>query len=243
MNRPDLSKKPDIEAWIKYCRKMMIEVINMGLPIADEALFTHNEWYYTDILSWIAIWARSSEDHEHRMFASMVDHPVWIKNPTSWNIETAINSLLSAQAEHIFLLHRQQVKSSWNHHAHLILRGGNWEPNISLHDLQKAEALLQEKKILNPSIIIDSSHENSINPKTNKKDANLQFPTILNVIKQIKWNPINKTIKGFMVESFIKDWKQDINKKDLELWGQSITDECIWMDKTNEWITNMYKAL
>jgi len=240
--QPDPFEDPDIEKGIFYCRKMMIEILKLGLPIADEFLFTHSFGYFTDLLSWAAIGARSSEDQEHRVFASLFDFPVGIKNPTSGNIEIGINSVISAQNSHHLLLNNQQIKTSGNSYAHLILRGGNNQPNIDLENLKKSSQILKEQ-VKNPGIIIDLSHDNSIDPKTGKKDP-LQQPKVLSdVLKLIKQEELT-TIKGFMLESFIKTGNQDINNlEEINKQGLSITDACLGIQETKDLINEFYKFL
>ena len=242
MNQPDPYKEADIETGIIYCRKMMIDVLNMRLPIADEALFTHNEGYFSDLLSWVAIGARSAEDQEHRIHASMMDVAVGMKNPTSGDIAVSVNSVIAAQYHHVFLLHGNQIRTKGNPYAHLVLRGGK-NPNYDFESLKTATKLLQEKEIKNTAIIVDVSHENSVDPKTKKKNPLLQPNVLANVIDSMKKdNNLYKLIKGFMVESFIKTGKQDLNK-DVDTSGLSITDACIGIEETKEMIENLYKNL
>ncbi len=242
LSQPDPYAKPDIEKGIFYCRKMMLDIINIGLPIADEALFTHNDGYFVDLITWIAIGARSSEDQEHRIFASMIPHPTGIKNPTSGNIPIAINSIIAAQHPHVFALHGRQVQTSGNPYSHLILRGGSSKPNYSLEHIQKSADLMNKKNITNPGIIIDLSHDNSVDPETGKKDP-LRQPLILNEIMDSISNNRNLTqmIKGFMVESFLHDGNQNLKNaksiKEIKA-GLSVTDGCLGWEKTKSMITN-----
>jgi 3-deoxy-7-phosphoheptulonate synthase len=244
MNQPDPFGEPDLEHGIFYCREMMLDILEIGLPIADEALFTHNEGYFNDLISWIAIGARSAEDQEHRVFASMIDHPVGMKNPTSGHIPTGVNSVLSAQHTHVFLLNRKQVRTTGNPHAHLILRGGKRKPNCTPEKLKEAADLL-EKKTKNPSILVDVSHDNCIDPETGEKDPMRQPIVLFKVVESMKKDKmLMKTIKGFMVESFMKSGCQKIEsflKLDTE--GLSIMDPCIGWDETEMLIKEFYKSL
>ena len=246
INQPNPFENPDIEAGIQYCRETMLEIISLDLPIADEALFTHGNGYFDDLLSWVAIGARSSEDQEHRIYASMLDEAVGMKNPTSGDIKKAINSVVAAQNSHTFLLNNTQVTTQGNQHAHLILRGGNGEPNISNKELQKASQILQES-VENPSILIDCSHENSVNEE-GKKDPLKQGDVLKQTIEDMQNEDILKsTIKGFMIESFLKTGKQSIDnaksKNDLDLEGLSITDGCLGIEETKELIKEISKKL
>ena len=110
INQPDPLAEPDIEAGIWYCRKLMTQVVEMGLPIADECLFTHNARGFQELLSWVAIGARSTEDQEHRIFASSLDCPVGMKNPTHGSLKIAVNSILAAQHPHYIVLMAMKLK-------------------------------------------------------------------------------------------------------------------------------------
>ncbi len=248
VNQPDPFAVSDIEKGIYYCRQMMIDVLKIGIPIADEALFTHNEGYFDDLLSWIAIGARSAEDQEHRIYASMINHPVGIKNPTSGDLNIAINSLIAAQHTHVFLLNGRQLRTLGNSHAHLVLRGGNGESNIYLDNLLKAERMLEESNVENFSIVVDCSHDNSIDPSTGKKDPTKQPEVLKRVFEHMKdEKDLMNVIKGFMVESFIKTGNQNLaeakDMKDLDLRGLSVTDPCIGWEETEKLILEIYEEL
>ena len=236
VNQPDPFAEPDITSGIYYCREMMVEIAKLGLPIADEALFTHNDSYFVDLISWIAIGARSTEDQEHRIFASMIPHPVGLKNPTSGEIQKGVNSIVAAQYEHVFGFHGNQIKTHGNPHAHLILRGGNGEPNYDKASLQEAINCLQKAKVQNPAILVDVSHDNSICPNAKSKKPCKQPEIIEDVVNSMQSDEaINQHTKGFMVESFLKEGKQAIKAgmtlSDLE-YGQSITDGCLGWEET-----------
>jgi 3-deoxy-7-phosphoheptulonate synthase len=246
-NHPDPFGEPNIKDGIFYVRKMMVEIAKIGLPMADEAVFTHNDGYVVDLLSWIAIGARSTEDQEHRIFASLIPHPVGMKNPTSGNIQIGINSVIAAQHPHIFSMRGQEYETSGNPHAHLILRGGNKKTNFDREKLEKATHLLQENGIKNPSIVVDASHENSIDPETGKKDPLLQPEVIYDVLATMQQNPdIAQTVKGFMVESFLEDGNQSLGKcassSDIKP-GVSVTDGCIGWEKTEAMILKIAEKL
>lgn len=247
LNQPDPFADADIEAGIYYCRKMMMECVEIGLPLADEALFTHNDSYFVDLLSWVAIGARSAEDQEHRIWASMCDHPVGIKNTTAGEVSKGINSIIAAQHSHVFAIHREQVQTSGNPHAHLILRGGNGTSNYNRETVAEAIELMEKKNIQNPSIIVDASHDNSINPETGKKDPSLQPNVIEHVVEYMKDDPsMYQHIKGFMVESFLNDGNQSVGKFNSAAEmaeGVSITDGCLGWDKTEKMILDLAAQL
>ena len=239
MNSPDPFGKEDIEKGIRDCRSMMRDIAkHYELPLADEALFTHNGGYFEDLLSYVAIGARSSEDHEHRVYASGLEVPVGMKNPTSGNLEVAINSIIAAQHPHKFKFNGHQVQTSGNEYAHLIVRGGDKGPNYEQDIIREVTDEMNKKEIINPAIIVDASHANS------GKNPAIQ-PTILEHMLGYDQELLH-VVKGFMVESFLQDGKQDYTKyrSASELTpGLSITDGCLGWDKTQKLIYAMYDRL
>ena len=236
VNQPNPIAPPDVEAGIKYARKLMVQVIEMGLSIADEALFTHNAKGFIELLAWAAIGARSTEDQEHRIFASAFDCPVGMKNPTSGSIEIGVNSLVAAQRAHTAVFHGNQVETHGNPYAHLVLRGGLDRPNYFLEDLQLSKKILEQSKIINPAIIVDASHDNC---KVNGVKNHLkQIDVVEDVLESLLENKdLRPFVKGFMIESFLKDGAQKIDgivpgKIDME--GLSITDPCLDWDRTEQ---------
>jgi 3-deoxy-7-phosphoheptulonate synthase len=244
VNQPDLNSSPDIEAGIRYCREMMVQIIELGLPIADEALFTHGARGFLELLSWVAIGARSTEDQEHRIFASAVDCAVGMKNPTSGSIEIGVNSLIAAQHPHIAVFDGTEVETHGNTFAHLVLRGGERGPNYSIAHIKEAQAHMQKQRIKNPAIIIDASHDNS---KINgEKSYRKQIQVVREVMKTMQGEPeLRKVVKGFMVESFIKEGSQKINSKypeNIDLGGLSLTDPCLGWKETEKLLLELNQA-
>lgn len=247
INQPNPFGAPDLEAGISYCRQMMVEVSKLGLPIADEALFTHNDSYFVDLISWIAIGARSTEDQEHRIFASMISHPVGLKNPTSGEIDKGVNSIVAAQYEHVFSFHGNQIKTDGNPFAHLILRGGNGQPNCDKTGLLQAIDCLKKAQVSNPAIIVDLSHDNSICPESQAKDPLRQPEILQNLVADMQSDPdIMKYTKGFMVESFLEAGKQNIDGTQSAQQlnpGQSITDGCLGWEATESMVLELADSL
>lgn len=243
INQPNPFENSDIEAGMRYTREMMVKVLNMGLPIADEALFTHNAKGFLELLSWVAVGARSSEDQEHRIFASAVNCAVGMKNPTHGSLSIAVNSVVAAQHAHIAVFDGNEVQTHGNPHAHVVLRGSNQGPNYSVEHLLEIQKYMEKGAILNPSIIIDASHDNCL--VNGKKDASLQPKIIFDVLENIKKHPgLNALVKGFMVESFLKAGNQKIENATLEsidLHGLSITDPCISWEQTEELLQTLAK--
>lgn len=236
INQPDPLGTPDIEAGIWYCRDLMVKVAEMGLPIADECLFTHNARGFQELLSWVAIGARSSEDQEHRIFASSLECPVGMKNPTHGSLKIGVNSVIAAQHSHYVVFDGHEVKTSGNPFAHLVLRGGNGKTNYDIETLQEVHQLFSKNEVVNPAVVIDVSHDNCV--INGKKDHNAQYDIVLNVVEDLKKHPeLKNMVKGFMLESFIKEGRQDAeNNPHVDFGGLSITDPCLSWERTEELI-------
>jgi len=234
VNQPDIFSPPDIAAGIQYTRDMMVKVIEMGLPIADEALFTHHAKGFLELLSWVAIGARSTEDQEHRIFASAIDCAVGMKNPTHGSLAIGVNSMIAAQHPHVAIFDGYEVQTHGNAYAHLVLRGANHIPNYSLAHLEEAKHHMTKHHLKNPSVIVDVSHDNCI--VQGKKDPRIQPQIVLDIIESLKDRPdLRPFVKGFMIESFLKAGNQQIDKIDaatVDLGGLSLTDPCLGWEET-----------
>lgn len=241
VNQPDPTASSDIAAGARYVREMLVKIIELGLPIADEALFTHNAKGFLELLTWVAIGARSSEDQEHRIFASAIDCAVGMKNPTHGSLPIAINSIIAAQHSHVAVFDRHEVQTYGNAHAHLVLRGSQQGPNYGIDSLEEVDKLMAANTIKNPSVIIDASHDNCV--VNGKKDPLLQPNIVLEVLDSIKDKPaLRKLVKGFMVESFIKAGNQKVDEahpEKIDLDGLSITDPCLSFEQTEAFILDM----
>lgn len=236
--QPELHQEVDINSGLKYSRKMMLDVIEIGLPIASEILNINLHNYFIDLLSWVAVGARSSENQEHRLFASYLDIATGLKNPTHGSLEVAINSIITAQHKHSIILGNYQIPTSGNPFAHLVLRGGNKKPNFSNANLEIVYNLFKQHKIVNPSIIIDVNHDNSI--FNDKPNYTMQIQNIFAILDNINQNSNYKNlVKGFMVESFLQDGNQNIKNNEIDLDGLSITDPCIGWEKTEKLIMDL----
>lgn len=246
VNQPDPFLDSDVEAGIKYTRKMMVDVIEMGLPIADEALFTHNAKGFLELISWLAIGARSTEDQEHRIFASAVDCAVGMKNPTSGVVEIGVNGIVAVQYPHVAVYDRYQVETKGNEYAHLILRGGKFTgPNYHVENLREAKEHLEKHNVKNPAIIVDASHDNCI--IDGKKDCLQQVNVVHELIDILEKHPdLKPLVKGVMIESFLKTGNQKVNtdnSDELDLEGLSITDPCIGWEETEKLILDLANRL
>lgn len=230
MNMPDPLGPVDIRKGIAECRRLMVSVAGRNLAIADEMLFTHNAGYFEDALSYVALGARSAEDMEHRYIASGFDAPVGVKNTTGGDIKIGVNGVLSSQSPHQFALNNAQVETDGNPYAHLILRGGGGRSNYDPESIALADKLLAEAKVHNPAIVVDASHDNSLNGKG--KDHTLQMQVIKSVLLGIADRREEyRRVKGFMLESFLRDGAQKIGPE-MTRDGLSITDPCLGWDKT-----------
>ncbi len=225
LHQPDPEKKPDLVAGIKAIRKLHIDVIsNTGFFPADEMLYPENWMYCDDILSYVAIGARSVEDQQHRLTASGMDVPVGMKNPTGGGYEIMLNSVYAASHPHMFIYRGAEVSTTGNELTHTVLRGsvnkkGQCIPNYHYEDLLLLNKLYSEHNLKYPATIVDSNHSNS-----NKQYAE-QVRIVEDVLHSRSLNAdIRKLVKGVMVESYIEPGSQKIGE---HIYGKSITDPCL----------------
>lgn len=245
VNQPDPFKPPDIETGIRYVREMMVKVAEMGLPIADEALFTHNARGFLELLSWVAIGARSAEDQEHRIFASAIDCAVGMKNPTHGSLVIGVNSVVAAQHPHVTVLDGYEVQTSGNPYAHLVLRGSDQKPNYSPDHLRQVKQQMDAHGIQNPAVVVDASHDNCM--VNGQKDYSQQANVVFNVLESLKGHPeLKKLVKGFMLESFLLPGNQRVdvnNPTAINQNGLSITDPCLGWEQTRAMLLDLAERL
>lgn len=243
--QPDPYALPDVEKGVAYCRKLMVEVLTIGVPVADEALFTHNAKGFLELLSWVAVGARSAEDQEHRIFASAIDAAAGMKNPTYGALDIAVNSVVAAQSPHVAVFDGNQVETLGNDYAHLVLRGGVDGPNYHIEHIMQAKDFMIEHGVKNPAIVIDASHDNC--RISGKKTLERQVQVVHEVVSNLQDFPeLRKIVKGFMIESFIKDGNQDLDKltpETVDQGGLSITDPCLGWERTEKLIRELYGRL
>jgi len=234
----ELWKQWNLRDWILFVRKLYKKITEIWLPIADEMLYPSLTAINSEYLSYLAIWARSSENQEHREVASLFNIPVWIKNNTAWNIKRTVDSLESVQASHQVHLNWGFYQSDWNKLSHIILRGYNdWYKSFSNIKEWEIERYLEEinkRKLINNWIIIDANHDNSWKNISNQIE-NIKFITYL-------LNTRFPLIKWYMVESYLHSWNQKINSTNLIKW-KSITDPCISIIDTENIIKYIYKKI
>ena len=228
-HQPNLQEEPNIVEGIKAIRKMHIRALKEShLPAADEMLYPGNYPYLEDVLSYVAVGARSVENQAHRLTCSGLDIPVGMKNPTSGDMEVTLNSIQASQAPHVFSYNRWEVKTSGNPLTHAVLRGavdyhGRAVPNYHYEDLKAFAESYQKRGLTNPAIIVDTNHANS-----NKQYAD-QPRIAMEVMQSRRHSSLLKDmIRGFMIESFIEEGAQKVTEN---VYGKSITDPCLgWKD-------------
>ena len=233
LHQPDPEAKPDILAGILAIRHMHIRSIaETGLTAADEMLYPDNWHYLSDILSYVAIGARSVENQEHRLMVSGLDIPVGMKNPTSGDFSVMLNSVVAAQGGHDFISRGWEVRTEGNPLTHTILRGavnkhGNTIPNYHYEDIQLLLEKYKERNLENPAVLIDANHSNS-----GKK-----YKQQIRIVKEILHSrrideDIRKLVKGVMIESYLVEGCQQIGTD--HVYGKSITDPCLGWEDTEK---------
>lgn len=229
VHQPDPEKKPDLSEGLIAMRKLHLHAIEVsGMFAADEMLYPENLPYVEDVLSYIAVGARSVEDQQHRLTISGIDVPAGMKNPTSGDLSVMLNACVAAQGSHTFLYRGYEVKTSGNPLAHTILRGavnkhGQSLPNYHYEDLNLLHQLYQERNLSYPATIVDANHANS----------NKTFAEQIRIVKEIMHSrrvspDIAGLVKGVMIESYLVEGSQKISE---HTYGKSITDPCLgWED-------------
>lgn len=241
LHQPDPSTPPDIFRGITSVREFHLKALSeTGFTCADELLYTDNHRYFSDLLSYVAVGARSSLDQQHRLTASGLNIPVGMKNPVVGNYDMLLDSISSAQLPHSFLYRGWEVESRGNPLCHAILRGyrdeaGERHPNYRKEDLVRFIGIYEEKGLKNPMIIVDTNHDNS------GKDYSLQPEIAMDVLESRSGDrSIYKHVKGLMIESYIEDGCQD---ETGTVYGKSITDPCLGWEKTEKLIYRIAEKL
>lgn len=241
VHQPDPEKKPDLQEGLIAMRKMHLRAIaETGLTAADEMLYPENWPYIDDILSYVAVGARSVEDQQHRLIVSGMDVAVGMKNPTSGDLSVMLNSCVAAQGKHTFLYRQDEIKTSGNPYAHTILRGavnkhGQNIPNYHYEDLVRLLDLYNKRDLQNPAAIVDANHSNS-----GKKYAE-QVRIVKEILHSRKVNnDIANLVKGVMIESYIEEGNQDIH---THIYGKSITDPCLGWEASENLIYTIAESI
>ncbi|MBO5909267.1 MAG: 3-deoxy-7-phosphoheptulonate synthase [Clostridia bacterium] len=241
VHQPDPNDKPDMLKGLLAIRHLHIRAMReTGLSSADEMLYPENYAYLSDVLSYIAVGARSVENQQHRLVSSGIDVPVGMKNPTSGDISVMLNSITAAQHPQTFIYRGSEVSTDGNPYAHAILRGsvdskGVSCPNYHYEDLNRLYDSYCERGLQNMALIVDTNHSNS----------GKQYIEQIRICKEILHScrhseHIKKLVKGLMIESYIEDGCQKIGEG---VYGKSITDPCLGWEKTERLVLDMAELL
>lgn len=229
LHQPDPEKRPSMSEGLYAIRHLHMRVLQeTGLSTADEMLYPDNVSYLDDIMSYIAVGARSVENQQHRLVSSGCNVPVGMKNPTSGDLSVMLNSVVAAQSGHEFIMRDWEVKTDGNPLVHTILRGavnkrGQCIPNYHYEDLVLLNHLYMKRDLQNPTCIVDANHSNS----------NKQYMEQIRIVKEVLHSrrhsgDIKKLVKGVMIESYIEPGSQKVGE---HCYGKSITDPCLgWED-------------
>ncbi|MCK5014627.1 MAG: 3-deoxy-7-phosphoheptulonate synthase [Candidatus Omnitrophica bacterium] len=236
-HQPVPTEEPDIVAGLKAIRKMHLRLLREShLTAADEMLYPGNYPYLEDVLSYVAIGARSVENQQHRLTVSGLDIPVGMKNPTSGDLTVMLNSIQAAQKPHVFIYHDWEVKTLGNPLAHCILRGamdheGKSIPNFHYEDMIKLAEMYLKRGFENPSIIVDTNHANS-----DKKFA--EQPRIAMAVMESlkKSSELKNMVKGLMIESYLVEGAQSASE---QIYGKSITDPCLGWKESQQLVLDL----
>ena len=241
LHQPDPNAPSDMLKGVISIRKLHIDVLEKtGFSTADEMLYPENYLYLSDLLSYVAVGARSAENQQHRLTASGLDVPVGMKNPTSGDLSVMMNSITAAQSGHTFVYSNWEVHTDGNPLAHAILRGasnqyGRTLPNYHFEDLSLLSELYAKSGLLNPAVIVDTNHSNS------GKRFDEQPRIAKEILHSMRHSEdINKMVKGLMIESYLVDGCQSPSG---DVYGQSLTDPCLGWEKTEKLILDMAELL
>jgi len=229
LHQPDPEKKEDMLKGIIAIRELHTRAVEeTGFTCADEMLYPENHRYLSDLLSYVAVGARSVENQQHRLTASGIGVPAGMKNPTGGDISVMMNSIKAAQSSHTFLYRGWEVKTEGNPYAHAILRGyvdkfGRNIPNYHYEDLEHLLESYQEQEYANPAVIVDTNHSNSGKKYLEQIRISKDIMHSCRVSEEIR-----KLVKGLMIESYIENGNQKIGEG---CYGKSITDPCLgWVE-------------
>ena len=237
LHQPDPSAGSDLLKGLIAIRKLHMDAIETtGFSCADEMLYPENHKYLSDLLSYVAVGARSVENQQHRMTSSGLEIPVGMKNPTSGNLSVMMNAIKAAQSQHTFIYRNWEVESKGNPLAHAILRGyvdadGINHPNYHYEDLAHLADLYAQSDLSFPAVVVDTNHSNS------GKNHLEQVRIAKEVLHSARHNTdIHRMVKGMMIESYLEDGCQ---KASGHVYGKSITDPCLGWEKSEKLIYDL----
>ncbi len=227
-------KEPNIMTGIEEARRIAVNIIKKyGLLLWDEMLHPNIINYVDDIYSFVAVWARSSENQYHREVSSGLNIPVGMKNPTSGDLQIMVNSVAAWQTPSTYVIGTDVYKTEGNNLSHGVLRWGTERSNYSLEDIQEAYNLMEAKKVNSPAIIVDTNHSNS------RKQYEKQIDIMSEVMDSISGDEkLKDFVKWFMVESYLYDGNQSYSEGCKK--GLSLVDPCIGKEKTEELVMKLY---
>ncbi len=241
LHQPDPNEHPDMLKGLLAIRSLHMRALSeTGFSCADEMLYPENHRYLSDVLSYVAVGARSVENQQHRLVASGLDIPCGMKNPTGGDISIMLNSITAAQHSHTFLYRGWEAKSLGNPLAHAILRGyvdayGVSHPNYHYEDLISLYDVYKAKNLQNMAVIVDTNHANS-----GKKYLE-QTRIAKEILHSCRHSAdVRSFVKGLMIESYIEDGCQKIGEN---IYGKSITDPCLGWEKTERLIYDIADVL
>lgn len=241
LHQSDPHRAPDMFRGLISIRRLHIRCLEeTGFSGADEMLYPENHRYLADILSYVAVGARSAENQQHRLTASGLDVPVGFKNPTSGDLSVMLNAVTAAQSPHDFSYGGFEVQSTGNPLAHAILRGsvnrfGTNLPNYHYEDLTELSDLYEKSSLQNPAVIVDANHSNS------GKRYEEQPRIAKEILHSMKHNAgVARLVKGVMIESYLQDGCQKITES---VYGKSITDPCLGWEKSERLIYEIAELL
>ena len=241
LHQPDPPTSPDLFKGLISIRKLHLRaLLETGFSCADEMLYPENHLFLSDLLSYVAVGARSVENQQHRLVASGLDIPVGMKNPTGGDLTVMMNSISAAQHPHNFIYRNWDVQSAGNPFAHAILRGyvdnhGTSHPNYHYEDLKHLAELYEMHDFANPAVLVDCNHSNS----------GKQFMEQGRIAKEVlhsmrHCNTVGALVKGLMIESYLEDGCQ---KAGENVYGKSITDPCLGWEKTERLVLELAELL
>ena len=241
LHQPDPESQPDMYKGIVAIRQLHLAALrDYDFSCADEMLYPENHRYLSDLLAYVAVGARSVENQQHRLTASGLGIPVGMKNPTGGDLSVMMNSIVAAQSSHTFIYRGWEVTSEGNPHAHAILRGyidfaGRNTSNYHYEDLLRVKELYAKANVANPSVIVDTNHNNS------GKQYLEQIRIAKDIVHSRNENPdIKSLVKGLMIESYLEDGAQSVGE---HTFGKSITDPCLGWEKTERLILDIADKL
>ncbi len=234
-------EEPDLIKWMENTRRIAVKLIETyKIPLAEEMLHPEMSDYFDDIYSYQVVWARSVENQYHREVMSGIDCPAWLKNHTLWDLQFMVNAIAAANLPSSYVTALGEVyETSGNEYAHWIHRGAErWGTNYDLESIQTSYDLMCKRNVINKAVVVDCNHDNS------KKQPLMQTEIMTAALDAISWNDIlTEFVKGFMIESYLYDGRQDVEDFSTVKKWLSMTDPCIGKEGTKNLVERLYNYL